>query len=111
MLPYLGQRLIHSIFVLLGVSFIVFSVSHLTGDPAALMLPPDANREQVESFRRDLGYDRPILVQYAEFLARAVHGDFGRSLWIKQPAVGLVLERLPATLELATAGMVLSILV
>jgi ABC-type dipeptide/oligopeptide/nickel transport system permease component len=111
MLRYLTRRAIHSVFVLLGVSLVVFGVAHLTGDPAALMLPPDASREQLAQFRHDMGYDRPLIVQYTDFLTRALRGDFGASLWTKQPAISLVLERLPATLELACAAMIFSIVV
>lgn len=108
---YLVGRLAQSVLVLLGVSFIVFVVSHLTGDPAVLMLPPDASSEQLETFRRQMGYDRPIIVQYAEFLGRMLQGDFGRSLWTQESTVSLILARLPATLELAGAAMFLSMLI
>jgi ABC-type dipeptide/oligopeptide/nickel transport system permease component len=108
---YLVVRLGHSILVVLGVSFVVFVISHLSGDPAALMLPPTASQQELDQFRRDMGFDRSLLLQYVDFIGRAVQGDFGRSLWTKQPAFSLVMERLPATLELAGAAMLISLLI
>lgn len=106
---YICRRLIQSVFVILAVSFVVFMLSHLTGDPAALMLPPDASPEQYLEFRHRMGLDRPLLAQYVNYLSEALRGDLGTSLWHRQPALDLVLERLPATGELALVAMLLSI--
>jgi peptide/nickel transport system permease protein len=111
LLPYIARRLIQAVLVLLAVSFIVFILLHITGDPVALMLPPDATYEEIESFRQQLGLNDPLYVQYGRFLTGLLQGDFGTSIRSRQPALGLVLERLPATLELAFAAMVLAVVV
>jgi ABC-type dipeptide/oligopeptide/nickel transport system permease component len=84
---------------------------HLSGDPVMLMLPADATSRQIEEFRERMGFNDPIPLQYLRFLSGAVRGDFGVSLRHQQPAMGLVLERLPATLELAVTGMGIALLV
>lgn len=106
---YLITRLFHSVLVILAVSFVVFVLSRLSGDPAVLLLPRDASRAQLEQFYRDIGYDKPIPIQFMYFLWGLSHGDLGVSLFTKEPALGVVLERLPATLELAGAALALSI--
>jgi peptide/nickel transport system permease protein len=103
---YLLRRLWQSLLVIFGVSVVVFLILHLTGDPAALMLPPDATAEDIAKFRHDMGFDDPVAVQYVRFLKGAVRGDFGQSIRHGEPAMGLVVERLPATFELAGAGLV-----
>lgn len=90
---------------------VVFVLLFLTGDPVALMLPVDATAQQRAEFRRQLGLDDPLPEQYARFLLGAVRGDFGQSLRSQQPALGLVIERLPATVELAVSAMLLSVVV
>jgi ABC-type dipeptide/oligopeptide/nickel transport system permease component len=106
---YLLRRLWQSLLVLFGVSVVVFFILHLTGDPAALLLPPDATAEDIAKFRTAMGFDDPWVVQYARFLKGAVRGDFGESLRHGEPAMGLVLERLPATFELAGAGLLIAL--
>jgi len=106
---YLRRRLWQSLLVLLGVSVVVFLILHLTGDPAALLLPPDATAEDIAKFRTAMGFDDPVAVQYVRFLKGAVRGDFGESLRHGEPAMGLVLERLPATFELAGAGLLIAL--
>ncbi|HVQ74215.1 MAG TPA: nickel ABC transporter permease [Candidatus Binatia bacterium] len=108
MKSYLLRRLLQSLFVLFGVSVVVFLILHLTGDPALLLLPPDATVEDVERFRRQMGFDDPVAVQYVRFLAGALQGDFGESLRHGEPAMALVLDRLPATFELAGAGLLIA---
>ncbi len=109
MKSYLRRRLWQSLLVLLGVSVVVFLILHLTGDPAALLLPPDATAEDIAKFRTAMGFDDPVAVQYVRFLKGAVRGDFGESLRHGEPAMGLVLERLPATFELAGAGLLIAL--
>lgn len=109
MRSYLLRRLWQSLLVLFGVSVVVFFILHLTGDPAALLLPPDATAEDIAKFRTAMGFDDPWVVQYARFLKGAVRGDFGESLRHGEPAMGLVLERLPATFELAGAGLLIAL--
>jgi peptide/nickel transport system permease protein len=106
---YLLRRLGQSLLVLLGVSFVVFFILHLTGDPTLILLPPDASAEEIQRFRAAMGFDDPFLVQYGRFLAGAVRGDFGRSVRHGEPAFHLVLERMPATFELAGAALLLAL--
>ncbi len=106
---YLLRRLWQSVLVLFGVSVVVFLILHLTGDPAALLLPPDATAEDVARFRKSMGFDDPVVVQYVRFLKGALRGDFGESLRHGEPAMGLVVERMPATFELAGAGLLLAL--
>ncbi len=108
---YLVSRLLHSALVVLGVSVVVFGLTYLGGDPAATIAPISASQEDIERIRRDLGFDQPLPVQYLRFLAGAIRGDFGTSLRHNQPALPLVLERLPATLELTGAALLLSALI
>ena len=109
MRSYLLRRLWQSLLVLFGVSVVVFLILHLTGDPAALLLPPDATAEDIAKFRTAMGFDDPVAVQYLRFLKGAVRGDFGESLRHGEPAMALVLERLPATFELAGAGLLIAL--
>jgi peptide/nickel transport system permease protein len=83
----------------------VFALTWLTGDPAAALLPVNTPPEQVEAFRHNMGLDRPILVQYVEFLGRALHGDFGVSFRNRTAALPLVLSRVPVTLKLMGAAL------
>jgi peptide/nickel transport system permease protein len=82
----------------------------LSGDPAVLMLPPETSAEQVAAFREAYGFDDPFLVQYGRFLGNALRGDFGRSLRYNQPAMDLVIERLPATLQLSFSSILLAVI-
>jgi peptide/nickel transport system permease protein len=106
---YLLRRLWQSLLVLFGVSVVVFLILHLTGDPAALLLPPDATAEDIARFRTAMGFDDPVAVQYIRFLKGAVRGDFGESLRHGEPAMPLVVERLPATFQLAGAGLLIAL--
>lgn len=111
MIAYILRRLAYSVLVLLGVSAITFFAVFASGDPVSMMLGTDAGPRQVEEFRKIMGLDRPVVVQYLHFLARAVRGDFGRSLRHDTPAMALILERLPATMLLAFAALAVSVLV
>jgi peptide/nickel transport system permease protein len=108
---YIIQRLIHSIFVLLGVSVVTFTLLQLTGDPAAAMLGPDATPAQIQEFRERRGLDDPIFIQYGRYIGSVVQGDFGTSHLYRQPAMTMVVERLPATFELAAAALFVTIVV
>ena len=108
---FVARRLLESATVLLGVSFLAFAVLFLSGDPTYLMIPENYTRQQIAEFRHQMGFDRPWYVQYGEFLGRAVRGDFGASLRSQLPALPLVIERMPATLELAVVAMLLSLAV
>ncbi|QQE75497.1 ABC transporter permease [Brevibacillus composti] len=99
------------ILVLFGISTIAFFLIHLSGDPVLLMLPPEATQEEIEAFRHQMGFDRPLSEQYFHFLTQAVQGDFGHSLKFNQPSLDVVLERIPATLELTFYATLLSVLI
>jgi peptide/nickel transport system permease protein len=108
---YLGRRLAQSVLVLLGVSFVVFFILYLTGDPALVLLPPDATADDVRQFRQAMGFNDPFIVQYGRFLAGAVRGDFGQSIRHGEPAFSLVVERMPATFELAAAALLIALVI
>jgi ABC-type dipeptide/oligopeptide/nickel transport system permease component len=109
-LRFLTRRLLLTIPVLLGVATLVFALIHLIpGDPAQAILGETASEEDVQALRERLGLDRPLLEQYGGFLSGAVRGDLGDSLRTSQPVSEAILERLPATLELAAAAMIVAI--
>jgi len=110
MTAFLLRRLLQSVLTVLGVLTVTFFLVRLSGDPTTLLLPVEANEADIASFRAAMGLDQPWPVQYLTFLANAVAGDFGISLRQRTSALGLVLERLPATLELALTAFVLGIL-
>jgi len=105
-MTYLSHRIAQSLVVLLLLTFIVFTIINLSGDPVRLLLPPDATQEDVQTLRTAWGLDDPLLVRYGRFLTQLVRLDFGRSLQLRQPALALVLERLPTTLTLAGFSIV-----
>jgi peptide/nickel transport system permease protein len=109
MTTYFTRRLLQSLVVLLGVSFVVFFILHLTGDPALVLLPPDASADDVRRFREAMGFNDPFLVQYGRFLGGALRGDFGQSIRHGEPAFHLVAERMPATFELAGAALLIAL--
>lgn len=101
MLDFIVKRIMGTLLVLIGVTLIVFFLTRLSGDPARLFMPEDATVAQIEAFRSEMGWDQPILVQLGQFVAKATTGDFGDSLRHGEPALSLVMSRVPATLELA----------
>lgn len=103
------KRLWQAVYVLVGISAISFFFIHLSGDPVMLMLPADATHEQIESLRKQLGFDDPLPLQYVRFVTHALQGDFGQSLYYRVPAMELIVERLPASLELAVAAMAIAL--
>lgn len=100
MLGFFIKRITQMIFVLFVVSFIVFILSSLIGDPVSLMVPENATQEQREAAERYLGLDKPIYVQYSIFLRNVFKGNFGVSYRYLQPSMKVILERVPATLEI-----------
>ncbi|MFC1863590.1 ABC transporter permease [Thermodesulfobacteriota bacterium] len=102
---YILKRLWYGVIVIFGVTIIVFVVTRLIGDPVKLMLPLEATIEQRVAFEKQLGLDRPIYVQFAEFMGNIAHLDFGKSLWQHRPAMEIVFEKLPLTLLLAFVGI------
>ncbi|MBI5581200.1 MAG: ABC transporter permease [Deltaproteobacteria bacterium] len=110
MFAFILRRIYQSVLVLFCVSLVVFAILYLSGDPIQMLLPADASQEQIDEMRRHLGLDEPFWAQYLSFLRNALQGDMGRSFTFNQPAVKLILERAPATLELAVSAMILAIL-
>lgn len=109
MAVFLVRRLAYQVAVLVGVAFLVHVLILLSADPARALLPPTTPPEAVEAFRRVQGWDQPLPVQFAAFLARAIQGDFGTSIRFGQPALQVVLERLPATLALGLTGLAIAL--
>jgi len=110
MLKYIGRRLLMLIPVLLGVTFIVFSIMYMTpGDPAQLILGESAPPEAVAELRADMGLDDPFIVQYGRFVKNAVQGDFGKSYTTKRDVFSEIFARFPNTLKLAGVGVALAI--
>ncbi len=107
---YLLRRLYQAVLVLLVVSGIVFIVLHISGDPLALLMPQDAPPGDIEEMRRSLGLDKPLIVQYGLFLKNALQGNLGVSYHHGQSALKLVVERLPASLELVVTTIVISLI-
>lgn len=109
---YVVRRLFFSLFVLWGAVTIIFVVLRLVpGDPAYIMLGPDADQAQVAALRAQLGLDHSLIQQYATYLANVVHLDFGQSFRLNADSMTLVLQRVPATIQLASAALLLSLLI
>src|SRR5262247_2955876 len=109
MTAYVLRRLAQAVLVLFGVSFVVFFMLYLTGDPAVVLLPPDATAEDIRKFRETMGFNDPFIVQYGRFLGGALRGDFGQSVRHGEPAFALVVERMPATFELSGAALLVAL--
>jgi peptide/nickel transport system permease protein len=110
MTQYIIRRLWQSVIVVFGVVTVVFFVLQLTGDPVRIMMGENSSEEDIQNVKRQLGLDRPILEQYVTFLTKAVQGDFGTSIRQRgQPAMGIVMNRYPATLQLAFLALALSV--
>ncbi len=108
---YVLKRLAEAVVVCFGISVITFLLLHVAGDPINLLLSIESKAEDAILLRKTLGLDQPLYVQYWIFLKGLLRLDFGNSLFIRESALSLVLERLPATLELTVAGMVVAILI
>lgn len=106
----LVKQALYSVTVLVGVAFLAFGLIFLTGDPATALLPLGTPPEQIASYRQQLGLDRNIFVQFADYLRKAVQGDFGTSLRYGEGAMALVIERVPATLTLGGVALALTLL-
>ncbi len=109
MAGYVARRTLQSLYVAVGLSLLVFMLLHLTGDPALVILPPYASPEEIAGFREKMGFNDPLPVQYVRFLGRALRGDFGASFIQGESALRLVLERMPATVELAVGALVFAL--
>jgi peptide/nickel transport system permease protein len=108
---YIIRRILQSLIVILGVIIITFLISRVLGDPVALLLPPEATPEQRAYLTRDLGLDRPLYVQLVVYVSKVVRGDFGQSFRHQEPALKLLLDRVPASLYLSLVATLLSVVI
>jgi ABC-type dipeptide/oligopeptide/nickel transport system permease component len=109
MIRYVVSRLVQAVPALIGVTLVAFVLLQISGDMTVVLLPPDATEAQRAEFRRVYGLDRPIPIQYASYLWHVVQGDFGRSFVHGRPAIQVVFDRLPATIELTTVAMLIGV--
>ena len=106
---YVARQLAQLIVVVLGISLLAFSILHVLGDPVLLLLPQNAGKDEFERYRKLMGLDQPMYVQYWKFASRAVQGDFGKSWYADTPAFRLVVERMPPTIYLTLAGLLVAL--
>ena len=106
MIIHVARRIVRTVLTLFGVLTVTFFLMHLNGNPAVLMLPESATTADIQALDAALGFNRPLGVQYLDYLDAALHGNFGVSLRQGVPAMALVLSRMPATLELAASSFV-----
>lgn len=111
MLIYILKRLLFGVFSIVGASMLIFAATRLSGDPVMMLVPPEASDQVIQQVRQQLGLDLPMWHQYVIFVTNALQGDLGKSYRWEMPALMLILERLPATLQLATAGLLFSVAV
>jgi peptide/nickel transport system permease protein len=109
MIGYLLSRLVQAVPALIGVTLVAFVLLQISGDMTIVLLPPDVTEAQRADFRRVYGLDQPIPVQYVKYLWQVAQGDFGRSFVHGRPAIQVVLDRLPATIELTVVAMVIGV--
>lgn len=108
---YVLRQVVQLVVVIIGISILSFGILYVLGDPVLLLLPQNAGKEEYERYHRLLGLDKPLYVQYWKFASKAVQGDFGKSWYADTPAFRLVLERMPPTLYLTSAGLVTALLI
>ena len=112
MIAYLLRRIAIAIPIMIGITLVVFLMLHSAGgDPAVVMLGMRSTDESLAAIRAELGIDRPIAVQYLDFLGGAIQGDFGMSYRTKTPVAETVLSRFPATIELAVAAILIGVVI
>lgn len=109
MIGFILRRLLQAIVLIKFVLVFIFLLLHLTGDPVSVMAPDEATKEDLIRLRQQMGFDKPLLTQYKKFFFGALQGDFGESFEHGEPALKIVLERLPATLQLATTAFLISV--
>src|SRR5882672_1188252 len=110
MLAYVARRLAQSLAALAFMSVLVFAAVYAVGNPIDILVNPQSDQSEIARATAALGLDRPLAEQYFLFLRDAARGDLGKSFAYNVPAIGLILERMPATLELATAAMLIALL-
>ncbi len=109
MLVYIIRRLMQAALVMVVMSALVFAGIFMIGDPVAMMVSPDASEIDRDAVRVSLGLDKPLWLQYLVFINAAIHGDFGKSFLAGQPAMQLIFERMPATLELVFVSLIIAL--
>jgi ABC-type dipeptide/oligopeptide/nickel transport system permease component len=109
-MTYVARRLIYSVFVVFSVLTVSFFLVRLTGDPASHLLSLDATQDEIMQTRKELGLDQPVYIQYFKFIKKGMKGDFGMSIRYQQSAFMLVIERIPATLELTAVAFTFMVL-
>jgi peptide/nickel transport system permease protein len=109
MAAYIARRFLQSLVVILGVIIITFLISRVLGDPVALLLPPEATPEQRAYLTKDLGLDRPLYIQLVVYVSKVARGDFGLSFRHQEPAMKLLLDRIPASLYLSLIATLISV--
>ena len=109
MAAFIVKRLYYGLYVVLGVTIVVFLVTRVVGDPVSAMLPMETSADQRAAFAHQLGFDRPIYLQFIDFVSSVARFDLGESLWQHRPVTQIVFEKLPMTLYLVAAGMTLAI--
>ncbi len=111
MLRYLATKVFQSLLLAFGVVVLAFLMVRMTGDPTSLMVSRNASEADRAAFREAMGFNRPVWVQFIDWIGKVIRGDFGNSLHFKEPALELVLQRLPATLRLAGTGLAMALLI
>ena len=111
MLGFVIRRLIQSVIVLFIMSLIVFSMINLVGDPVDMLVNPESLPDEIDRVRKDFGLDQPVHIQYWKFLTGALSGDLGNSFIFGRPALSLIVERFPATVELATCALIIAVII
>ena len=111
MTGFIVRRMFQAIVLMKFVLIFVFLLLHLSGDPARIMLPDDATEEDIAELRNEMGLDKPLLTQYLIFFRNVLHGNFGESFEHGESALKVVLEHLPATIELASAAFIMSVII
>ncbi len=111
MTVYILRRLIQSLVAVFLMSLVVFFGVSVVGDPIHMLVSPDMTQAEIEATIRSFGLDRPIYEQYFVFLGKALSGDLGKSFIFGEPALKLILQRVPATLELAFVALIMAIVI
>lgn len=109
--PYIARRIFQSLIVIFGVIIITFLISRVLGDPVVLLLPPEATPEQRAFLTKDLGLDRPLYVQLLVYVGKVLKGDFGQSFRHQEPAMKILMERVPASLYLSLVATFISVII
>ena len=110
MLSYVIRRFLVMIPILAGVTVIIFSLMHVSGDPVRLMYGPNVSKEMIEKKRKELGLDKPLYLQYLRWANRIIHGDFGYSIHVQDSVTSLIQARIGPTLELTTVALILTLI-